>query len=252
MKKNKFIIIIFFLSILTVYSKEKYTLPDSINLFKYNSNKKNITDLPEIGFYPEIKILGWSKFGKVAWFQSEDTGGKGGVSVTFFISNLVNDTIVYKKTFDGDNYKEYSVENQESTINTTEPFINYIFKNEYNEIAEILFKNEIRQIYTPYNKLPIIYNNEFYKCNIIIKEKNQKNEFWDKIASYKIIIMNKNHKKIITYSDNVSALNIYICGYFLSPFESRVLIVYAIQEQGFEESVLEYKFSGCSLDKGFK
>jgi hypothetical protein len=46
-------------------------------------------------------------------------------------------------------------------------------------------------------------------------------------------------------------LSVYACGYFASPYESRVAIVSAEERLAFEGTEIFYSLSGCNLKVGF-
>lgn len=248
-------VLIFISSFDNSFAKE-YKLTKSVDLFQYLLSDKSREKRPEIfekiGFFPDMKILGWSKTGKVAWYEEGDTGGKGGDLITFYIADLVTDNIVWLKEYDGDEFPVYSVGENRVESDTTEKFEEYIFRIKYKEIAKAFLENKIEQITIPYQKFPIKYNNETFNCKIKIKKENKADEFWDKVKNYKIVVNYNNKEKTVTENNNPTAINVNLCGYFLSPFEPRVFIVYAEEHWGFEESVLEYSFTGCSLLKGFR
>ena len=74
----------------------------------------------------------------------------------------------------------------------------------------------------PSDFLPFPIQNGIDEFNCYAKIENEINpEFWDGILKYDIIVNKKGRNKIIKTVLEVSALSIYICGYFKSPFENK-------------------------------
>ena len=74
-----------------------------------------------------------------------------------------------------------------------------------------------------------------------------------KNINYKITAKTNNSKtKIITNRTNITADNVYICGYFQSPFENRIALIIAEEKYVFEGNELFYDFIGCLTNVGFK
>jgi len=59
--------------------------------------------------------------------------------------------------------------------------------------------------------------------------------------------------KLISTVKSVMASSVDVTGYFLSPFESRMLVIYRTVTPGFEgDPYVVFRFAGCHLDRGFK
>jgi hypothetical protein len=72
--------------------------------------------------------------------------------------------------------------------------------------------------------------------------------------SYKIIAENHGRRKTICEKNftTIYADDVFLCGYFLSPFENRALIVTGVFAHSFEGSDVTYSFAGCHLSVGFR
>ncbi len=60
-------------------------------------------------------------------------------------------------------------------------------------------------------------------------------------------------EKLISAVKGVMVSSFDVDGYFLSPFESRMLVIYKTVTPGFEgDPHVVMRFAGCHLDRGFK
>lgn len=116
--------------------------------------------------------------------------------------------------------------------------------------------NNIVEQKTEFLQFPIGKNNTVYNSNIVdVEYKDGLDGFFDNnvVAKYVVEITANNRKKIIGNFNPLNFLTryVYICGYFLNPFENRALVVIAEEHWGFEGTELTYRFSGCHLGVGF-
>ena len=93
-----------------------------------------------------------------------------------------------------------------------------------------------------------------YNCSItnITYSSDAYGFFNDNITRYTVVVTaNGRSKNINTFDSDAMTRKIYICGYSLSPFEDRALIILAEENFVFEGTELFYVFSGCHLGTGF-
>jgi hypothetical protein len=74
----------------------------------------------------------------------------------------------------------------------------------------------------------------------------------NKISKYTVLVTaNGERKTISTIEGQFGTVGIFICGYILTPFENRVLIILAEERFAIEGTDLFYIFLGCDLETGF-
>jgi hypothetical protein len=113
--------------------------------------------------------------------------------------------------------------------------------------------NIVRQE-TNFLPFPFRRNNTVYDCRITNVEYKDGEGFFDggAVSRYNVLVTVGNKSKIINSFTPVGLTGfVYVCGYFLSPFENRALVVVAEEQWGHEGTELDYRLSGCHLEAGF-
>ncbi|GHV20185.1 hypothetical protein FACS189494_03440 [Spirochaetia bacterium] len=240
-----FLIILIFCSGQNVVYAQNIALPKKIDLFQYIVPKGVIYDYAhpynDIYGFPDVRVWGWSTKGKIAYSSERNIEGRGGVSIQFIIFDLVEDRIDFEIDIDSNDYK--IDEFKENTIM-------YLYNLNSKDINNAISKNNIVHKENIYSSLPGKIKNVNYSCHANIEYEDAP-EFYDKIKEYSIIVNRNNKSKTVKTSADVEAISVYICGYFKSPFEDRILIVTAEERAGFEGTELYYYFVGCHLERGF-
>jgi hypothetical protein len=215
-------------------------LPPRIDFSQYLVPGPNVK--PVFG-KPMARIWGWSTTGKVAYSIERHIDGRGGQIIDFVIFNLITDETDLNLKIDsfdlGDNYGG----GFESMYN--------VYKN---EILNAMRKYNIVRRETGFMPFPIINNNIRYNCFITNHEYGLQEYIEKYIARYTVTVAaNGKRKNINTFNTNSGLTEeIYICGYFLSPYENRALIILGERFLAFEGLELSYRFSGCHLSIGFR
>jgi hypothetical protein len=239
------------------------SIPDSTPVDSTLDIKQSILSLTEppvqnffeyLGFtrptYSEIKIWGWSKDGKVAYSNYISLEASDLVVIIF---DIVNDTILWKNTL----YLLADPYPYEEAYNSLDCTYYSAFINNFRKIC---VQNGIEFIQAEFKDLPIKHDNQ--TVNIIL-EKNETPlsslEREDLLIiggnydGYKVIATHQGKKKIIKEKSlTVYADDVFLCGYFLSPFENRALIVIGEFAHSWEGSDVTYHFAGCHLSAGFR
>lgn len=239
MKKLLFIMAFTFFNFI-LFSEPSQEIP-AIDFNQYLNFKPMYT-------WSNIRIWGWSRDSKIAYSNDKYIDGRGGVITTVAIFDLINDVIIWEKMLDSFNYEE-----EENEIIYSDAYNNFII--DFRKTCE---QNRIEFMQTKFLNLPIRFNKQ--TVNIII-ESNKKSDvreewesdFYGDIGNYKTIAENQGIKKIIhekTFS--TAAVDVVVCGYFISPFEDRALIVIGEYVRVFEGWDIEYVFIGCHLSVGFR
>jgi hypothetical protein len=210
------------------------TFPPPIDYFQYIDFKPmySVNDISDLRFW------GWSKNSNVAYTINMNLEPMEGSRFTAVIFNTIDDTILWR-----------------SSINS------YNFLGNYNEVFNDLIdnfkikalQNGIEFTKADFKSLPIRHNNQ--TVNIIVETKTV--ELHDSeyigIGSYKIIAEIDGRRKTVHEKILVMpAEDVKIYGYFISPFEDRVLIVAGEYVYGFEGYDVRYVLIGCHLSIGFE
>jgi hypothetical protein len=221
----------------------KLDLPPKINLFQY---AEKTPQSPLYGF-PDARIWGWSKDGKVAYSIERIIDGRGGQRIDFIIFDLIPDSVVFElkmDSFDHDEIDEYDY---------TGVALYNIFND---EISNALKTHNIIGQRTEFSPLPIRKNNTEYNIGIIDTEHKKDNSglgFDEVVSKYTVLATTDAKRKVIANLNPLNALtfSVYISCYFLSPFENRALVIVAEEAFVFEGTELFYRFIGCHLGVGF-
>ena len=190
--------------------------------------------------YSDIRILGWSKDGKVAYSNYRVHEG---IELSVYIFDIINDKIIWRNfAYDG---------NAESGNDFYLDFIN--------DYKKVCVQNEIEFIQTEFMNLPARHNNQ--TVNIILEKKitslgfNQLEDlgqYGGTVEGYTVIAENQGKRKVITDKNlQMYANDVFLCGYFISPFENRALIVIGEFAHVWEGSAVSYYLAGCHLSAGF-
>ena len=235
MKLKLFVLGFIFLSV-QFLSAQQLSFPPKINFFQYSSS---VSGLPLYGF-PNARIWGWSNNGKVAYSIETEVEGRGGQRINFVVLDLISDDIDFELKLDSFDHGDL----------TDEALYN-LFKT---DISNALRKYSISGQRTDFLRFPIRKNDMVYESRIINVEQKKNDYAFDNVVSkYTVsVTANGKSKTIGTFSPvNTITGYVYVCGYILSPFENRALVVLAEEHWGFEGTELTYRFSGCHLGVGF-
>jgi hypothetical protein len=215
---------------------QQLALPEKIDFFRYS-----VPVSYHLYGFPDTRIWGWSNNGKVAYsIESEDIA-KGGQTIEFVIIDIISDMVVFELKIDSFDHGEVEGETLYNLFGVS--------------ISNALQENGIVRQRTDFLRFPIIKNDTVYTCEIIDREyrRDNYNFFDNNVSKYKVTVTANCRRKIINEFIPVNEItrNIYVCGYILSPYENRALVVIAEEYWGFEGTELTFRFSGCHLGIGF-
>ena len=234
MKLKLSIVCLFILSIHFIQAQE-LKFPQKINLFQYS------TSVSKYQFStPDARIWGWSNNGKVAYSIEREIEGRGGQQIDFVIFDLISDLVVIEIKMDSENHD-----------GARDEVLYNLFKN---NILNALKTSNIIDEKVDFLRFPIARNNITYNGHIIdIEYKKGEIAFDNVVSKYKVSVTANNNRKIINSFNPIRNETgyVYVCGYFLSPFENRALIIVAEESWGFEGTELFFRFGGCHLGTGF-
>ncbi|MDR0447303.1 MAG: hypothetical protein LBH07_01395 [Treponema sp.] len=230
--------------------------PPRINFFRYSeSSSKSLL----YGF-PESRIWGWSGNGKVAYSTEAFTDGRGGFVIEFIIFDLTSDRKLFELRIDSyDHYNEESDNHNWDSFKNNSAAVEDLYTLFSADILNALrIHNIIAGQKTDFLSLPFRKNNMVYNSRIIAVE-HRKDEsglglaFDDIVSRYTVLVTADSKRKIIGNFNPVNSMtfHVYVCGYILSPFENRALLILAEEYWGFEGTELAYRLSGCHLGVGF-
>ena len=214
---------------------QELKIPLPIDFFQYSNSSGAIYE------FPVTRIWGWSRTGKVAYSIEREVAGRGGQKIDFAVFDTVTDEVVLSfgiDTFDLD------VNNAASE---------YAYNLLKNRIFDAIKEHNIIEGTSDFQPFPINKNNMVYNCSVTNFEYSADEFFFnDNISSYTVVVIANGRTKIInTFKSDAMTRGIYICGYILSPFENRALIILAEENFVFEGTEIFYVFAGCHLGIGF-
>jgi len=213
-----------------VESQESNFLP-GINLIQYS---KFASD-----FHPGryARIWGWSTDEKAAYSIEGRINSEASYQIDFFIFDLVANNVLVSLTI----YPDYA-----EGWADDETF----FEVQGADILNALRTYEIIEQQTDFLPFPMTRNNILYNAQITDIEYGE-DEQWllgDTILSYVLSVTANDSKKIIgTFTPFLWLYDVDICGYFLSPFDNRILIVVAEDLGFYQHGGILYRFIGFQL-----
>jgi len=207
--------------------------PPKVDLFQYVVSESFIHNIPS------ARIWGFSEDGKIA-FSIETMHPAVGQIIIFTIFDLVTNNNVFELITG--QHIHGSMGRDEALYNL---YVTAIL--DALEIHNIINKN------TEFLPFPFRINDIVYNIQIINVEYEQdsSDRGFDYVVSKYTVLLTANDKERIIANINISGsttFNVYISGFFLSPFENRVMLVVA--EIGFfhgEGRVIGYRFIGFHL-----
>jgi len=232
------VLMFIFLNIHVLWA-QNLNFPPQINLLQYLDQNINSASVEQN--VRKERIWGWSNNGKAAFSIKGCINSETSYSIEFYIIDLITDNILY-------NIVIYSTSNNNFAVGED------LFNVNKEVFLEAFRKYNIIQQRIDILPLPLRRNNIVYNAQII-NIINGESERWNipSILEYTVLVTANNKskilRKIIPYYYPVQ---LYICGYFLSPFENRIIIVMAEDLGGYLHGGILYEFIGCHLGVGFK
>ena len=220
-----------------------FSLPPGIDLFQYSASASGSFNMYE---FPSARIWGWSTTGKIAYSVERKVDGRGGRIINFIINDLITDNIDFELRIDSFNLDGYNDNYSfEDLFYIYSPAILDALRS-YNIVQEQ--KNDFLSF--PLRKNNITFNSQIIDLGYVNDEFGM---FEEAVSRYSVLVTADNRKKVIASLIPVSSVTgyIYICGYFLSPFEDRIMVVTAEEAFGYEGTMPNFRFHGFHLGVGF-
>jgi hypothetical protein len=232
MKKLYFCFLLFVL--MNINSCEQGAFrPATVDLLQYQEDK-------QLHSLSSIRMWGWSKNGKVAYTVEKEQDGRGGYITAATIFNFVDNVVLW----------EQEIDSIDITGNKETEAVDY--DRFYDNFKKICNENGIEFVQVEFKKLPIRHNNQTFNAAIeIIEEEETELRLLDKIDSYTVSVETQGKWKTIQEKNDVWAFHVLLCGYFISPYEDRALIVTGERVLAFEDVDIDFYFIGCDLSYGF-
>jgi hypothetical protein len=201
--------------------------------------------------YPDIiKMWGWAKNGRVAYSlegKDDTAAGAGYFCVDFIIFDFIEDINLFEFTMN-------SIDQSAGQWKTRGKIAVDLYAIYADEINGALSKYGIIEQQAEFLPLPIKQNNAVYTADAVMTSQSAQPGYGNPEIEYKIVVKKNNASSNTITTVQTSASAIAVCGYFLSPFENRVLVVIAEADGGamcFFPAKMRFRFSGCHLDMGF-
>lgn len=197
-----------------------------------------------------ITVYGWSKEGKIAFTQEWDTPSDGehmpSKTTKAVIFDFVEDTVEWSK--------EIYTYSEGLQYNTTE------LTNFMENFKAVFGKYAIEYQQPEYKTLPISNKGTSYTVTVTTVPASGGNG----IKSYSVVAETGGKKKTLQADNQATGEIITPCGYFISPFEERALIVVAELSRAYQDNMAtgektftgayqtNFRFIGCNLRSGFR
>jgi len=229
---------LFFLNTHLLFPQE-LIFPPKIELSQYT--------VPQVYFHdlPYARIWGWSREGKVAYSVTSIT--VAGQTVDFVILDLVTNNNVFELIMTQHNHG-YAIRDED------------LYNFYAIEILNALKIHNIINEQTDFLPFPFIIDSIKYNVQLVVEYQKDQRGLWpddiDVVMRYAVAVTANGRKRIVANFDAlsnvfISVFSVYVAGYFLSPCESRVLVVVAERFWVHSMWELRYRFIGFNLDIGF-
>lgn len=195
---------------------------------------------------PGIRIWGWAQNGRFAYSSARSVPGSGGMSVEFVVFDFIDDKQIFKLKMNDYLYGFDPASEDWKTAPES------LYAKYSGQINAALAKHGIVEQQVKFLPFPLSKDGAVYAASVQVTRRDSQAGF-NPIQDYNIVVTKNNEKSRIITSRNTAYVEaVAVCGYFLSPFENRALVVIACAYFGLSQtSSIEYTFSGCHLDIGF-
>ena len=184
--------------------------------------------------------MGWSKDGKFASIQiSAVLPPSPDPTITYVIFDTVEDAVVWSRSDDSSSWLPQDREAEDKLpLSWSQNSVD--FKDAMKKAGISLGQG------VQFLPFPLKAGGDVFSCQVV--KNGQKSETKIVVASEK-----KGRKTVtsLPLSDETDE-TAYAAGYFVSPWEPRILVVVAVQQPVMDAaSLMSFHFSGCLLTKGF-
>jgi hypothetical protein len=207
----------------------------------------------------DLRCLGWSKKGACAIVETVDAGERGGYYLRFLLLDAVEDQAIYDQSVHTDDISPAS-------DNPGDVAAAMCATAEGADFSERCLDYGIDRSGGPaLAGFPLAYKGSKIDVSMVASPNSAGEaaaadaESPEEAARLKapdiavIASRSGKGKKTLTTITGVPATSFEVEGYYLSPYEGRILVVYSLSTRGFEgETNTQTDFSGCSLEVGYR
>ena len=196
----------------------------------------------------ELRPFGWSPDGKFAYLSVEEVDGRGGVIYSYRIFDAVSDVELY--LFEDDSFRW-----PEGSPGAENPTASHSWARSGEEVSQALSRHRIRrQAGIVVRSFPAVTPLGTYIAEAVITLEDQPEDpAFDRVDGYEVWIRRAGESaKRIAAAQDVFAVDGSVLGFFTSPFEPRILVLFGQERYVFEGTAIEYHFFGSSLVAGFR
>ena len=218
-----------------LYTVGFFELPPKINLIQHSNFA--------LSFHPVryARIWGWSADGRVAYSIEGGINSEASYQIDFVILDLITNNVLYNLIIHSGSANDW-VEGEA------------LFEVHGTSIENALRTHGIIEQMTDFLPFPMVRNDIMYYAQIIDIEHGEDEQWFlgDTILKYTLSIAANNGRKIIeTFTPLLWLFDVDVCGYFLSPFENRILVVIAEDLGQHQHGGILYRFIGFHLGESF-
>lgn len=196
-------------------------------------------------------LLGWSKDGKLAIIEKNiwsDVSLSSGIHLTVKIINIVNDKILYSKQ------ESVIIEDVGETIKSEKAAISEAWELMKRDADKKLKQYKIQSGKSQLQKFPGSINGSTYAVKLNgLSVRDSENEV-SRYLSGKLYITSSKHgiKKISSFNHKGHCDKARIIGYYKSPYENRIVVLYSINGFFMDEDYSDTIYCGAHFTKGYK
>ena len=187
------------------------------------------------------RIWGWSTDGKIAFSIEGAINSEASYQIEFVVLDLIENKVLFSLI-------EYS----RSATDWLEG--EELFKLYAGSINDALQTHNIIGQRAYFSPLPTIGDNMPGDVEIIDIERGE-DEYWqlgETILRYSVLATtNKGSQILGTFTPFLWLFEVHVCGYFLSPFENRVLVIIAEDLGQYSHGGIMYRYIGFHLEEDF-
>jgi hypothetical protein len=176
-----------------------------------------------------FRPAGWSRDGKFAYVLEREIDGRGGTRFSYVVFDAVQDAVLW-------NLEDDSFEWDESELadGRTESELAWV-KNGPSFQAELRRYGVAAESGTKLEFFPLILGGETFTARVDATPEPGGGDEFDRVKSFTLrVSSDKKGTKTVGSSDELKALSVWVCGFFRSPFESRIVAVAGEERYVFE------------------
>jgi hypothetical protein len=219
-----------------LYMLNAPSFPPPIDYFQYIDSTSRMSQ----NSISDLRFWGWSKNSNVAYTITRSLAPMKGYIFTAVIFNTIHDIFVWQDSLNSNDFEENGY---------TAAYNNFV-----NNFISRAGQNGIEFTQADFKGFPIRHNNQTVNIKVVTFEKTGEwHEVYGNIGGYGIIVESnvRGAKPVYKKTLDWPVMDVIPCGYFISPFEDRALIVigeYALDFEGYD---VRYVLTGCHLSTGF-